>query len=427
VASISSGTAYLNVRTAAVPGGELRGQLALVTEPAVYTVTAGAPPAGSPAIDDIFPRSLTVAQPSVVRFVVTGQHTATLLPAGMTALGDRASATLSANAPAGCGDDANPCYFDGSAALSIGPAPDGTSLTVAVRIGAPMGSYVIHSRLQPAMAGLLTVAPPGAFEISSVDDIAIEIAAQLGSIPPTQTATSVYSGLLGYDVSYPDCKHLDEVPAVDPLGFAVVGANGGRMFRYNPCPSTLWNWAGQFALRSLYVNTNAAAGPTMQQGATGPAGTCRKKDLVCYGYNYGYKAARAAWRYAYHQLGPENLPQIWWLDVEVDNVWYTAPDKNANAAVVRGALDFLGKTGRYGAPSMNYTVGIYSTMFQFQRIVGSGFKPGVPVWYATIEKSHPPSLTRCAVPRIKEWSFTGGPVWLVQYLPGGTDHNVGCP
>ena len=25
------------------------------------------------------------------------------------------------------------------------------------------------------------------------------------------------------------------------------------------------------------------------------------------------------------------------------------------------------------------------------------------------------------------WSFTGGPVWLIQYLPGRIDTNVGCP
>jgi hypothetical protein len=199
------------------------------------------------------------------------------------------------------------------------------------------------------------------------------------------------------------------------------------MFRYNPCLATLWNWAGQFALRSIYVNTNAAAGPTMQQGATGPAGTCRKNDKVCYGYNYGYIGARAAWRYAYHQLGAANLPRIWWLDVEISNTWYTKPDLRANAAVIQGALDFLGKPGIYGAPSMNYTVGIYSNTYQFQRIAGTGFKPNVPVWYATAERTHPPSLERCTTPTQRTNSFTGGDVWLVQFLPGGADHNVGCP
>ena len=47
---------------------------------------------------------------------------------------------------------------------------------------------------------------------------------------------------------------------------------------------------------------------------------------------------------------------------------------------------------------MNYTVGIYSTTYQFQRIAGTGFKPNVPVWYATVEKTHPPSLQRCTSP-----------------------------
>ena len=51
----------------------------------------------------------------------------------------------------------------------------------------------------------------------------------------------------------------------------------------------------------------------------------------------------------------------------------------------------------------------------------------MPVWYATIEKTHPPSLTRCATPTVNEWSFTGGPVRLTQYLGAdGFDANVVC-
>jgi hypothetical protein len=423
--AIASDGAYLNVRTAAVPSGELRGQLGRVFATTTYTVTAGAPPAGTPALDDFFPRSLTVASGSIVRFVVYGNHTATLLPAGMAASAD----TGAADPALYCGTDANPCFFDGSVPLSIGPAGGAGAdpLTVTVYLSAGLGAYVVHSRLQPAMVGELRVVAADSFEISSIDDIALAIAAQLGAGPAPPPVTSIYSNLLGYDVSYPDCKRLSQVPAVNPGGFAIVGANGGRMFRYNPCLTTLWQWASGFAVRSIYINTNAAAGPTEHQGATGPAGTCRKNDRVCYGYNYGYKGARAAWRYAYHQLGAGNLPQIWWLDVEINNVWYTAPDKLANRAVVQGALDFLGSPGRYGAPSMNYTVGIYSTMYQFERITGAGWRPGVPAWYATVERSHPPSLSRCTTEISNEWSFTGGPIWLVQFLPGGTDHNVGCP
>jgi hypothetical protein len=420
--AIASGGTYVNVRTAASPAGELRGQIAPVTEPASYTISAGAPPTGTPPRDDILPRTLTVASGSVVHLLVFGQHTATLLPAGIQADQDTTDPTL--NAPQGCGTAANPCLFDGSAPISIGPAsdPGGTAATVVIL--APVGSYVIHSRLQPAMVGLLQVVPSGTFEISSIDDIALAIAAQLGATPPP--ATSIYSNLRGYDISYPDCRpeRLSSIPAAIADGFAIVGVNGGRMFRYNPCLSTLWNWAGGFALRSLYINMNAAAGPTKRQGRTGPAGPCASSDRLCYGYNYGYNGARAAWRYAYHQLGPAALPAVWWLDVEVDNVWYTPPDLGANAAVIQGALAFLGTPGRYGAPAMGYMVGIYSTRFQFKQIAGSSFRPQVPVWYATVEKGPSATRSRCDP---ESWSFTGGPIWLVQYLPSRIDGNTGCP
>ena len=137
-------------------------------------------------------------------------------------------------------------------------------------------------------------------------------------------------------------------------------------------------------------------------------------------------AARAAWRYAYHQLGPANLPSIWWLDVETENSWFT-DDRPANVQVIQGALDFLGRPGRYGASSMSYTVGIYSTSLQWLRIAGPGYRPGVPVWYATVETSPADALTYCPTPIDSSSSFTGGPVWLIQYRSGKYDRNVGCP
>jgi hypothetical protein len=425
LAAIAAGSTYVTVRTAGVPTGELRGQLIRETQPPLATLTVGAPAAGSPARDDVFPRSLVVGQQSLVRFVAFGQHTVTLLPAGIAATAD--TADPGQDQPRGCGTDLNPCTFSGSSALSVGPGGSGpASLTIAV--AAPPGDYVVHDRLHPAVVGTLRVVPAGSFDVSSADDIALAIAGQLGATPPPPpppSGTSVYSSLHGYDISYPDCtsKRFAAIPPPIVDGFAIVGVNRGKMFRYNPCLAGLWSWAQHFSMRSLYINVNAAAGPTEHQGRTGPAGTCRStKDRLCYGYNYGYNAARAAWRYAYHELGAANLPSVWWLDVEFGNTWYT-DDKAANAASIRGALDFLGAPGRYGAPSMGYTVGIYSTKLQYTTIAGS-FKPGVPVWYATVEKVHTKTLNRC---KAEDWSFTGGPVWLVQYLPGRIDANFGCP
>ncbi|HVA85934.1 MAG TPA: hypothetical protein VNF73_06400, partial [Candidatus Saccharimonadales bacterium] len=258
-------------------------------------------------------------------------------------------------------------------------------------------------------------------DISSADDIALEIAAQLGSESPSGTG-SIYSGRMGHDASYPDCG--DPLPGSAAIG--IIGVNGGRAFTPNRCLATQFSWAMGTGLAGLYVNTQAAAGPTASRGATGPAGTCAKGDHRCQGYNYGYNAAKYAWTYAARQLGVANLPSVWWLDVEIDNTWFTT-DRTANAQAIQGALDFLGAKGRYGAPSEGYTVGIYSTTYQFQRIAGTSFRPRVPVWYATVETVPAAALTRCATPAGNPNGFTGGPVWLVQYLPGGIDVDVGCP
>ena len=421
VAAILAGGSYVNVHSAAAPGGEIRGQLEPELDHPIYTITAGAPPGGTGDVSDFFPRTLTVPTGAIVRFVVSGQHTATLLPAGTTAAQDSGIVTT----PTGCGTDASPCFFDGTTTVGVGPPAPGSTITLVVYIGAPPGTYVLHSRLQPAMVGVVNVASPGSPDISSADDVAAAIAAQLAAGPPVTTPTSMYSGRLGFDISYPDCPR--GLPASIPGSFGVIGVNGGKMFRYNACLAAEFELAKTSGLPALYINTNAAYGSTAHQGASGPAGTCAAKDKLCYGYNYGYNAARAAWRYAFHQLGPANLPSTWWLDVELGNSWFTRPDHAANARVIQGALDFLGRPGAYGAPSMGYTVGIYSTTYQWQKIVGTAYRPGMPVWYATVEKSPGDALDYCPTPTDRSSSFTGGPVWMIQYQSGKYDVNVGCP
>jgi plastocyanin len=172
------------------------GQLSLAAIPVAaaapsLVVTADQPaavPAGHNwAFNDFFPRSLTVTQGTTIGFMIEGFHTATLLPAGVTAAQDNATAgiaqadpddtspnpngtthsafSMAALSPApatGCGTDASPCTFDGTSAVSSGaPLAAPPTAPFDVTITAAPGTYVFHCRIHPQMNATLTVVAPG--------------------------------------------------------------------------------------------------------------------------------------------------------------------------------------------------------------------------------------------------------------------------
>ena len=98
VAAIRAGGTYVNLHTAAHPGGEIRGQLVPAANIPQFTILADNP-AGVPAgkfwaFNDYFPRVATIASGTTISFAILGFHTATLLPAGMTAKQDMTAAGL---------------------------------------------------------------------------------------------------------------------------------------------------------------------------------------------------------------------------------------------------------------------------------------------------------------------------------------------
>jgi plastocyanin len=220
VDAIRTGGAYINLHTAAHPGGEIRGQLYDGSGPQSYVIAADAPeavPAGHLwAYNDYFPRSLTVAQGSTISFAIKGFHTGTLLPAGMTAHQDNTGANAAfvddtddtARNPNGttpvvfnvpallpalptstCGSAAEPCRFDGTQIVGegapLGPPTDPTQ----IRIDAPSGTYIFHCRVHPQMTGSLTVVSPGSTAAASPDDLASASAAQVAADTASATAT----------------------------------------------------------------------------------------------------------------------------------------------------------------------------------------------------------------------------------------------
>lgn len=224
-------------------------------------------------------------------------------------------------------------------------------------------------------------------------------------------------GVLGYDISWPQCGVNGPAPSFD---VAIVGVTGGHGFSGNPCLAGEFSWSQQATLPGdLYVNIDLPSA-TPSQGATGPAGTCAAGDVSCFAYNYGFNNSRYAVSYANDQHVDA---QVWWLDVETNNNWQTTSatvgsyrtatpltpgetaaytyNTNANARAVAGAIA--------GLSVSNKVVGVYSTDYQWNLIAGA-YAPQVPVWYATAD-----TVANAPLYCDQSNSFTGGPIWLVQY------------
>jgi len=207
-------------------------------------------------------------------------------------------------------------------------------------------------------------------------------------------------GATGFDISWPQCGGSYPSGA---FRVAVVGATGGHAFSANPCLGSEAQWAS--SRLSLYLNVNSPSGSDPSSWMRGPAGRCGSGDLSCQGYNYGYNSA--AWAQSTAAAnGARAL--TWWLDVETGNYW--SSDTAANAAVIQGAIDALHAGGA--------TAAVYSTSYQWHEIAGN-FAPRVPAWVATGGASDPAAYCSAG-------SFTGGPVWLVQYGPGPYDDDYAC-
>lgn len=143
-------------------------------------------PAAVPAgkmwsFNDFFPRTLTVTQGETIGFAIQGFHTATLLPAGVSAVTDQAQSGIATadddvtpnpngtshvaiNIPAvmptsfTCGDAANPCAFDGSSVVSSGaPLAGPPAGPFMVTVTAKPGTYQFLCRIHPGMRGQITV------------------------------------------------------------------------------------------------------------------------------------------------------------------------------------------------------------------------------------------------------------------------------
>jgi len=231
--------------------------------------------------------------------------------------------------------------------------------------------------------------------------------------PAALAAASPYAtGNVGYDVSYPNCGQTISALASNgsQYSLAVVGVTGGRAFTSNGCLSDEFKAATAVtASPSLYMNLNAPVGSTAREANKGPK-QCARNDKVCMSYNYGYQAALSALSVAKNAGAASSA---WWLDIETGNSWST--NQAANFQVIVGAKEALTRSGVSN-------VGVYSTPSGWNKITGSsGATSGLPAWTAPGTTSLKDASNYCS-----KSSFTGGPIWLVQYSGGSYDEDWAC-
>ncbi|MDK3258829.1 hypothetical protein [Blastococcus capsensis] len=252
--------------------------------------------------------------------------------------------------------------------------------------------------------------------------------------PEQDEAGRIRSGTsIGYDVSYPQCGI--ELP--EDRAFAIVGVNGGLSTRANPCLSAQLVWAHDSSGRvddqpaaQLYLNT-ANPGQVLDLVTTWPSdgdtpyGDCDGGNSPACSWQYGWERAensavsflRPAARSARVDSQPSRY--TWWLDVETMNTWQIGSDdaRDRNRATLEGMTAYL--------LSKDAEVGVYSTGYQWGRIVGEvpedSDLAGLDSWLAGADDLDDARDTCDDGPLVP-----GGRVTLVQYVEDDLDHNHAC-
>ena len=238
---------------------------------------------------------------------------------------------------------------------------------------------------------------------------------------------------IGYDVSHPQCG--TDLPR--DRAFGIVGINGGLSTRANPCLSDQLVWAYGSSGRvdgqpeaQLYLNT-ANPGQVRDLVTTWPTdgdtpyGGCDGGNSLACSWQYGWERAensalsflRPAARSA--RVDSQPARYTWWLDVETMNTWQIGSDdaRDRNRATLEGMTAYL--------LSEDAAVGVYSTGYQWGRIVGEvpadSNLADLDSWLAGADDLEDARDVCDEDPLVP-----GGRVTLVQYVEDDLDHNHAC-
>ena len=245
---------------------------------------------------------------------------------------------------------------------------------------------------------------------------------------------------LGIDVSYPQCgKTLPTNHA-----FGIVGINGGLANTTNPCMADQLLWANTAPGNTtqdnvqVYVNTGNPGGlntkswpnSNVDSGGitqTNPHGVCDGSDSWACAWMYGWNRAleddRDRFQPAARQAGISSTigDYALWLDVELENSWKPATDgfnTVSNVAVLEAMTTYFTSVGA--------RVGLYSTAYQWNSIVGSSVSidsnlNGLPNW-----RPGGASLKTAKNACNAEPLTVNGNVVLTQFVSKGLDYNYVC-
>lgn len=269
----------------------------------------------------------------------------------------------------------------------------------------------------------------------------ISVASPAVALAAKPTAPSPTKELVGYDISFPQCgKRLPSGQA-----FGIVGVNGGNAATTNPCLADQLKWANKSTGGTaqpniqLYVNT-ANPGEVISEVKTWPTNNTDKTGFTTanpHGMCDGTNSLACSWQYGWNRAVEANIDRFapaaktagisqlassytWWLDVETMNTWQvsSADALARNTATLEAMTAYFTSKGAH--------VGLYSTAYQWNEIVGSTVSStsnlnGLPNWRPS-GASLANAKANCNVPPLT----TGGYISLTQYVQKNLDKNHSC-
>ncbi len=281
-----------------------------------------------------------------------------------------------------------------------------------VRAAVPLGDPIVHRRLPDLTRRTALLAT-------------VTAAALLTGLAALPAAASVepVAGvrLAGGDISWPNCPKGAGIPSRrspgNPLplasaSFVVIGLTNGPGWYPNPCLADHVAWAKKRGVwTSAYsMTTFPTAAQRAAYGSTGPWDPATRAGRL---RNAGYQ--QALFNVDSMLTAGLAVPFVW-VDVEPYPSHPWPRDLRANRQVVRGVVR--------GYEDNGYSVGFYSYDGGWRAVVGSWRKPRYPTWVPVgpVARGKARASARCGVP-----SFSGGPVWLAQWVRNARDRDVTCP